>query len=136
MSNKVKALMTKVKTFILSIWNRIKPFKEIVIACVIFFLVFMLISMYANKLDKRVKILEAENTIKAEQLRVIEIEKTNICHQLKLLIEKQNALQKRNDNHIKEAGQLEYKKTLEMSDTDVLDSLNALIESASKRNSD
>ena len=136
MHDKLTALIVKSKAFLLNMWNRIKPFKEIVIACVIFFLVFMLISMYAGRLDKRVKMLEAENTIKAEQIRVIEREKTDICNQLKLLIEKQNALQKLNDNHIKEAGRIEYKETLKMSDADVLDSLNALIESASKRKTD
>ena len=136
MSDNLSESATKVKTFLQSTWNTILRFKEIAIVLLVFLFIFLLISMYATKLDKRVNMLEIENNVKAEQLRKIEEARVDICRQLQILMEAQTELQKENDKLIKEAGRIEYKKVIQIPDADVLDRLNALIEDIRKRNSD
>ena len=136
MSDNLNETTTKIKTLLQSVWNKISPFKDIVITIFVFLFIFLLISTYAARLDRRVNLLETENNIKAEQLRKIEEAKVDICRQLQILMETQAELQKENDQLIKEAGRIEYKKAIKIPDTDVLDRLNALIEDIRKRNSD
>ena len=136
MSDNLDQTATKVKTFLQSTWNTILRFKEIAIVLLVFLFIFLLISMYATKLDKRVNMLEQDNIVKAEQLKKIEEARKDICQQLQMLMQAQQDLQKENDKLIKEAGRIEYKKAIQIPDADVLDRLNALIEDIRKRNSD
>ena len=136
MSDNLSKSATKVKTFLQSTWNTILRFKEIAIVLLVFLFIFLLISMYATKLDKRVNMLEQDNIVKAEQLKKIEEARKDICQQLQMLMQAQQDLQKENDKLIKEAGRIEYKKAIQIPDADVLDRLNALIEDIRKRNSD
>ena len=136
MSDNLSESATKVKTFLQSTWNTILRFKEIAIVLLVFLFIFLLISMYATKLDKRVNMLEQDNIVKAEQLKKIEEARKDICQQLQMLMQAQQDLQKENDKLIKEAGRIEYKKVIQIPDADVLDRLNALIEDIRKRNSD
>lgn len=136
MSDNLSESATKVKTFLQSTWNTILRFKEIAIVLLVFLFIFLLISMYATKLDKRVNMLEQDNIVKAEQLKKIEEARKDICQQLQMLMQAQQDLQKENDKLIKEAGRIEYKKAIQIPDADVLDRLNALIEDIRKRNSD
>ena len=136
MSDNLGQTATKVKTFLQSTWNTILRFKEIAIVLLVFLFIFLLISMYATKLDKRVNMLEQDNIVKAEQLKKIEEARKDICQQLQMLMQAQQDLQKENDKLIKEAGRIEYKKAIQIPDADVLDRLNALIEDIRKRNSD
>ena len=136
MSDNLSESATKVKTFLQSTWNTILRFKEIAIVLLVFLFIFLLISMYATKLDKRVNMLEQDNIVKAEQLKKIEEARKDICQQLQMLMQSQQDLQKENDKLIKEAGRIEYKKAIQIPDADVLDRLNALIEDIRKRNSD
>ena len=136
MSDNLSESATKVKTFLQSTWNTILRFKEIAIVLLVFLFIFLLISMYATKLDKRVNMLEQDNIVKAEQLKKIEEARKDICQQLQMLMQAQQDLQKANDKLIKEAGRIEYKKAIQIPDADVLDRLNALIEDIRKRNSD
>ena len=135
MSDNLSESATKVKTFLQSTWNTILRFKEIAIVLLVFLFIFLLISMYATKLDKRVNMLEQDNIVKAEQLKKIEEARKDICQQLQMLMQAQQDLQKENDKLIKEAGRIEYKKAIQIPDADVLDRLNALIEDIRKRNS-
>ena len=136
MSDNLSESATKVKTFLQSTWDTILRFKEIAIVLLVFLFIFLLISMYATKLDKRVNMLEQDNIVKAEQLKKIEEARKDICQQLQMLMQAQQDLQKENDKLIKEAGRIEYKKAIQIPDADVLDRLNALIEDIRKRNSD
>lgn len=136
MSEILNENVSKAKTFLQSLWAKIQPFKEIAIVLLVFLFIFLLISMYASKLDNRVKMLEQDNIIKAEQLRKIEEARKDICQQLQILMQAQQDLQRENDKLIKEAGRIEYKKAIQIPDADVLDRLNALIEDIRKRNSD
>ena len=136
MSDNLSESATKVKTFLQSTWNTILRFKEIAIVLLVFLFIFLLISMYATRLDKRVNMLEQDNIVKAEQLKKIEEARKDICQQLQMLMQAQQDLQKENDKLIKEAGRIEYKKAIQIPDADVLDRLNALIEDIRKRNSD
>ena len=136
MSDNLSESATKVKTFLQSTWNTILRFKEIAIVLLVFLFIFLLISMYATKLDKRVNMLEQDNIVKAEQLKKIEEARKDICQQLQMLMQAQQDLQKENDKLIKEAGRIEYKKAIQIPNADVLDRLNALIEDIRKRNSD
>ena len=120
----------------MSLWETVKRFKEIAITIFVFLLIFLLISTFARKLDSRVKSLEIDNQVRAEQLKKIEEARADICKQLQMLIGAQKELQAVNDKMIKEAGRIEYKKAIQIPDTDVLDRLNALIEDIRKRNSD
>lgn len=136
MSETLNENVNKAKTFLQSLWAKIQPFKEIAIVLLVFLFIFLLISMYASKLEKRVNMLEQDNIIKAEQLRKIEEARKDICQQLQILMQAQQDLQRENDKLIKEAGRIEYKKAIQIPDADVLDRLNALIEDIRKRNSD
>ena len=136
MSDTLNENVNKVKTFLQSLWAKIQPFKEIAIVLLVFLFIFLLISMYASKLEKRVNMLEQDNIIKAEQLKKIEEARKDICQQLQILMQAQRDLQRENDKLIKEAGRIEYKKAIQIPDADVLDRLNALIEDIRKRNSD
>ena len=136
MSDTLNENVNKFKTFLQSLWTKIQPFKEIAIVLLVFLFIFLLIGMYASKLDKRVNMLEQDNAVKAEQLRKIEEARKDICQQLQILMQAQQDLQRENDKLIKEAGRIEYKKVIQIPDADVLDRLNALIEDIRKRNSD
>ena len=136
MSDILNENVNKFKTFLQSLWTKIQPFKEIAIVLLVFLFIFLLISMYASKLDKRVNMLEQDNAVKTEQLRKIEEARKDICQQLQILMQAQQDLQRENDKLIKEAGRIEYKKVIQIPDADVLDRLNALIEDIRKRNSD
>ena len=136
MSETLNENVNKAKTFLQSLWAKIQPFKEIAIVLLVFLFIFLLISMYASKLEKRVNMLEQDNIIKAEQLKKIEEARKDICQQLQILMQAQRDLQRENDKLIKEAGRIEYKKAIQIPDADVLDRLNALIEDIRKRNSD
>ena len=136
MSETLNENVSKAKTFLQSLWAKIQPFKEIAIVLLVFLFIFLLISMYASKLEKRVNMLEDRNIIITQQLKRIEEARAEIYIQLELLLQAQQDLQRENDKLIKEAGRIEYKKAIQIPDADVLDRLNALIEDIRKRNSD
>ena len=136
MSEILNENVSKAKTFLQSLWAKIQPFKEIAIVLLVFLFIFLLISMYASKLEKRVNMLEDRNIIITQQLKRIEEARAEIYIQLELLLQAQRDLQRENDKLIKEAGRIEYKKAVQIPDADVLDRLNALIEDIRKRNSD
>ena len=136
MSETLNENVNKAKTFLQSLWAKIQPFKEIAIVLLVFLFIFLLISMYASKLEKRVNMLEDRNLIITQQLKRIEEARAEIYSQLELLLQAQRDLQRENDKLIKEAGRIEYKKAIQIPDADVLDRLNALIEDIRKRNSD
>ena len=136
MSEILNENVSKAKTFLQSLWAKIQPFKEIAIVLLVFLFIFLLISMYASKLEKRVNMLEDRNIIITQQLKRIEEARAEIYIQLELLLQAQRDLQRENDKLIKEAGRIEYKKAIQIPDADVLDRLNALIEDIRKRNSD
>ena len=136
MSDTLNENVSKAKTFLQSLWAKIQPFKEIAIVLLVFLFIFLLISMYASKLEKRVNMLEDRNFVITQQLKRIEEARAEIYSQLELLLQAQRDLQRENDKLIKEAGRIEYKKAIQIPDADVLDRLNALIEDIRKRNSD
>ena len=136
MSETLNENVSKAKTFLQSLWAKIQPFKEIAIVLLVFLFIFLLISMYESKLEKRVNMLEDRNIIITQQLKRIEEARAEIYIQLELLLQAQQDLQRENDKLIKEAGRIEYKKAIQIPDADVLDRLNALIEDIRKRNSD
>ena len=136
MSETLNENVNKAKTFLQSLWAKIQPFKEIAIVLLVFLFIFLLISMYASKLEKRVNMLEDRNLIITQQLKRIEEARAEIYSQLELLLQAQRDLQRENDKLIKEAGRIEYKKAIQIPDADVLNRLNALIEDIRKRNSD
>lgn len=136
MSDTLNENVSKAKTFLQSLWAKMQPFKEIAIVLLVFLFIFLLISMYASKLEKRVNMLEDRNFVITQQLKRIEEARAEIYSQLELLLQAQRDLQRENDKLIKEAGRIEYKKAIQIPDADVLDRLNALIEDIRKRNSD
>ena len=136
MSDTLNENVSKAKTFLQSLWAKMQPFKEIAIVLLVFLFIFLLISMYASKLEKRVNMLEDRNFVITQQLKRIEEARAEIYSQLELLLQAQRDLQRENDKLIKEAGRIEYKKAIKIPDADVLDRLNALIEDIRKRNSD
>ena len=136
MSDTLNENVSKAKTFLQSLWTKMQPFKEIAIVLLVFLFIFLLISMYASKLEKRVNMLEDRNFVITQQLKRIEEARAEIYSQLELLLQAQRDLQRENDKLIKEAGRIEYKKAIQIPDADVLDRLNALIEDIRKRNSD
>lgn len=88
-----------------------------------------------RRLTAKIEQLQIANQVKAEQIKAIEAEKSNLQSQISNLKKQVTALQAQNDYRIEEAGRDAYQTAYDMPDNDVLDSFNQLITGARRRNS-
>lgn len=117
-------------------WTELNLWVKYALIAVIIIGVAMAVWVWQDRrLAAKIEQLQIDNKVKAEQIKAIEAEKSNLQSQISNLKKQVTALQAQNDYRIEEAGRNAYQTAYDMPDNDVLDSFNQLITGARRRNS-